>query len=31
MDAEIGNLEADVDIGMAAVRFQIGITLYPNR
>jgi hypothetical protein len=31
MDAEIGGVDQDVDISMAGVRLQVGISVYPNR
>jgi len=31
MEAEIGNVDQDVDLGTAGVRLQVGISFYPNR
>lgn len=31
MEAEIGGVEQDVDIGMGGVRLQVGLSFYPNR
>lgn len=31
MEAEIGGVDQDADIGVAGVRLQVGISLYPNR
>jgi hypothetical protein len=31
MESEIGNVEQDVDLAMAGVRLQVGVSFYPNR
>lgn len=31
MEAEIGGVDQDAEIGMAGVRLQVGLTFYPNR